>query len=302
MFRSLLRYTLPALALVSLWAGPARAANKEHQQMLADIRMLQEQGQRLQQTLAALTEALKVVSAKLDEQNNGSRKLFADQKLLIDSIASDLRVVREKADDNNVRLGTLSQDLEALRQAALQGAAAQAAAPAQPAGAAPGTPPGQPAMQPPTQPPSQPPTGGVPAANLPPPTQLYQEAWGDYMAARYDLAIQGFDTFLKGFPRATQAPDAQFYIGESYFLGGKLDQARDAYTKVINNYQASPRVPEAYYKLGLTFERMGDKVHAREAFQTLIDKFPADNQSVIQAKQRLSRLQPPGLEEDESEP
>jgi tol-pal system protein YbgF len=296
MFRSLLRSTLPALALVSLWAGPAWAANKEHQQMLADIRMLQEQGQRLQQTLAALTEALKTVSAKLDEQNGANRKLFADQKLLIDGIASDLRVVREKADDNNVRLGTLSQDLEALRQAALQNAA-QAAPAGQPGGA----PPGQPAAQPPAQPVTPSPSGGAaPAVGLPP-TQLYQEAWGDYMAARYDLAIQGFDTFLKAFPRSTQAPDAQFYIGESYFLGGKLDQAREAYTKVINNYQASPRVPEAYYKLGLTFERMGDKVHAREAFQTLIDRFPADNQSVIQAKQRLNRLQPPGLEEDEDE-
>ncbi|MGE5358151.1 MAG: tol-pal system protein YbgF [Bacteroidales bacterium] len=296
MFRSLLRYTLPVLALVSLSAGPARAANKEHQQMMADIRMLQEQGQRLQQTLAALTEALKTVSAKIDEQNGASRKLFADQKLLIDAIASDLRVVREKADDSNVRLGTLSQDLEALRQATAQNAAASAGGQlAQPSGVVPGTPPGQP----PTQPPAQPPTGGE-AVGMPP-TQLYQTAWGDYMAAQYDLAIQGFGTFLKAYPRSTQAPDAQFYIGESYFLGGKLDQAREAYTKVINNYPASPRVPEAYYKLGLTFERLGDKVHAREAFQTLIDKFPADNQSVIQAKQRLSRLQPPGLEEDEAE-
>jgi tol-pal system protein YbgF len=282
MFRSLLRYTLPALAVLALTSSQAGAANKEHQQMLADIRMLQEQGQRLQQTLAVLTETLKVVTTKLDEQSAVNRKLFADQKLLIDAIAGDLRVVREKADDNNVRLGTLSQDLEALRQN-MPPAAAAAQLPAQPAAGA------QPGAGPPPAP--QQPAGGE-AIGMPP-SQLYQAAWSDYTLAQYDLAIQGFETYLKAYPRAPMAPDAQFFIGESYFLGGKLDRARDAYTKVINNYATSARVPDAYYKLGLTFERMGDKAHAREAFQTVIDKYPADNQSVIQAKQRLSRLQPP---------
>jgi tol-pal system protein YbgF len=286
MSRSLLRYTLPALAVFVLASSPAGAANKEHQQMLADIRMLQEQGQRLQQTLAALTETLKVVTTKLDEQTASNRKLFADQKLLIDAMAGDLRVVREKADDNNVRLGTLSQDLEALRQN-MPAAGAPSQAPAQPAGG------GQPGGAG-TPPSPQPPAGGEALGMSP--SQLYQAAWSDYTLAQYDLAIQGFETYLKANPRSPMAPDAQFFIGESYFLGGKLDRARDAYTKVINNYAASVRVPDAYYKLGLTFERMGDKAHAREAFQTVIDKYPADNQSVIQAKQRLNRLQQPGAD------
>src|SRR5512138_2422246 len=122
MFRPTFRTLSAASLLVVFLASPARAANKEHQQMMADIRMLQEQQQRLQLQLATVLEALKAVSSKLDESAGTSRKLFADQKLLIDNIASDLRVVREKADDNNVRLGSLSQDVEAIHQGLLQGA------------------------------------------------------------------------------------------------------------------------------------------------------------------------------------
>ena len=47
------------------------------------------------------------VTTKLDEQSATTRKAFADQKLLVDTISTDLRVVREKVDDNNVRVLSL---------------------------------------------------------------------------------------------------------------------------------------------------------------------------------------------------
>ena len=40
-------------------ASPAYAANKEHQQLMADLRMLQEQTQLLQNVLNSVTESLK---------------------------------------------------------------------------------------------------------------------------------------------------------------------------------------------------------------------------------------------------
>src|SRR3954470_18786445 len=97
-------------------AVPATAADKETRQMMADIRILQEQSQQLQNLIATMTDALKAVNARIDEQTGTSRKLFADQKLVIDTLANDVRVVREKVDDNNVRVGSLGQELDALRQ------------------------------------------------------------------------------------------------------------------------------------------------------------------------------------------
>ena len=90
--------------------------------MMADIRMLQEQSQQLQQLLATLAEAIKGVTARIDEQSAVTRKAFADQKLQVDTVGSDIRVLREKLDETNVRLTSLSQDVEGLRDAIPQAA------------------------------------------------------------------------------------------------------------------------------------------------------------------------------------
>ena len=66
---------LPALILTLLVATPASAANKEHQQLMADLRMLQEQTQLLQNMLGTLTEALKAVNARLDQQAEATPKI-----------------------------------------------------------------------------------------------------------------------------------------------------------------------------------------------------------------------------------
>src|SRR5436190_5192060 len=95
---------------------PAAAANKEHQQLMADLRILQEQSQLLQNMVSTLAEAIKAVNARIDQQAETDRRTAADAKLLIDTLTKDLSIVREKVDDNNVRVGSLSQEIDALRQ------------------------------------------------------------------------------------------------------------------------------------------------------------------------------------------
>ena len=187
-------------ALVLAAATPASAANKEHQQMMADIRMLQEQAQLLQNMLGALNESLKALNVRLDEQTNANRKAFADQKLLIDNVSSDLRVVRERTDDNSVRVSALSQQLDQLRQMIQQMAARSTTeAPAPEAAAVPA--PATGAVPPPaTQTPP-------PAANIgTSPDKLYSLAWANYTSGQYDLAIDGFEAYIRSFPTATDAP------------------------------------------------------------------------------------------------
>src|SRR5215208_1777370 len=98
------------------FSAPAAAANKEHQQLMADIRMLQEQSQTLQNLLGQLNDTLRTVNTRLDQQAETTRKAFADQKLIIDNLTNDARVIREKLDDNNVRVGSIAQEVDAMRQ------------------------------------------------------------------------------------------------------------------------------------------------------------------------------------------
>jgi tol-pal system protein YbgF len=295
-----------ALVAAALWASAAPAAgqSRREMQMMADIRMLQEQTQQLQQQLAAalaqIGETLKQLSARTDDQNAATRKGFADQKLTVDQVGSDLRVVKERVDETNVRITSLSQEVEALRLAIptyppptpttdpIATGGEPGAAPAVPLAGGTAPPPGT----------SPAPVPGVPAPTAPPvapvnpgisPQRLYDTAWTDYTAGQWTLCIEGFGTYLRSFPRSEAADDAQFYIGECNFADGKYTDAMDAYNRVIASYPKADKVPDAYYKRGMTFERLGQLDRARESWDTLLKTFP-DAEVARLAKQNLDRL------------
>jgi tol-pal system protein YbgF len=275
------------VALSMALAAPAAAADKETRQMMADIRILQEQSQQLQNLIAAVTDAIKAVNARIDEQTAANRKSFADQKLVVDTVANDLRVVREKVDDNNVRVGSLSQELDALRQSVTaMSAAPRAALPdGVDAGAsAPGDPGGAPtAVLTPAAP-----TGA--AAVGASPQKLLDSALSDYWAGQYDLSILGFESYVKTFPQSPQAPDAQLHVGNSYFQLGKYEQAIQAFDAVIRTYPRSNEVPEAYVRKGTALKTLRQTEQARQAFEFVIKNYP-DNVAATVAQQRLQELQ-----------
>jgi tol-pal system protein YbgF len=276
------------LSLIVAGASPAAAADKAHQQLMAEIRMLQEQQQQLQQMVGGLAETLKVVTSKIDDQSGANRKAFADQKLLIDNVVEGVRVLREKADDTNVRLSTVSQELEAVRQAVASGTSPTAAA------AAPGQEPGAPPVTEPGAAPANPATAAVPttppgSAPLISPQRMYDNAYSDYMAGQYEIAIQGFNAFIASFPRSDKADDAQLNIGNALYAAGKYSEAVDAFQKVIANYPQGDSVAIAHYKMGLTYEALKQPDLARKAFETVVQKYPTAYEAIL-AKQRLEKV------------
>ena len=278
-------FTLVMFALAILLPRPAHAAaNKEHLQLMAEIRMLQEQQQQLQAMLGTLADAVKAVSTKLDEQSAATRKAMADQTLAINGLGDNMRVVREKVDDTNVRIATMSQEIDALRQVM---ASAPAAAPVaatsagEPGGAAQPTGGGTP---PPVMTPSANPVGIGQS-----PQRAYDASFDDYTAGRYELAITGFDSYIKQFPKSPNAASAQFYIGQSYFAQSKWPDARDAFQRVTSDFGQSPIVADAYYKLGQTYERLNQVDLAKKAYETVTANYSTASVAIL-AKQSLDRL------------
>jgi tol-pal system protein YbgF len=282
-----------AVLAAGAWS-PAAAQNKREMQMMADIRMLQEQNQQLQVLLAQLNDALngslKTLNGRLDDQANVNRKAFADQNLKIDQFASDLRVVREGVSENNVRISSLSQEMEALRLSIPQypGSAPAGVPPSTDPNAAPtagAAPTGTPAAPVAPVPSAPAPSAGIGMS----PQRVYDTAWADYTSGQWDLCISGFDMYLRTFPRSDLADEAQFYIGECHYADGKNQEAVQAYTQVITNYPRGQSVAPAYYKRGLAFERLGQVDRARESFEAVVKSFP-DSDAARLAKQNLDRL------------
>jgi tol-pal system protein YbgF len=267
-----------ALAVVVLAPGVASAdADKEHKLIMAEIRMLQEEQQQVRQVLAGLNETLKAINARMDADAARNQKTFADQKLAVDSIAETTRVLREKADETTVRLSTMSQEVQSLRQAV------SSMTPAAPVA---------PAIDPAATDPSA--TSAAPAAGNPPPpnlspTQLWDRVYALYTAGQFDLAIEGFQSYIRNFPTSPRASEAQLYIGHSYYSAGRYPEAAAALQKVISDYPQSSSVAEAYYKLGSTYEAMKQFEQARRAFETVIKNYTTTQYATL-AQQGLVRV------------
>lgn len=281
------RCIFPILAFALLMpAAASAAANKEHLQLMAEIRMLQEQQQQLQAVLGNLSDALKAVSGKLDDQSAAMRKAMADQALTITNVGENVRVLREKADDTNVRISSVAQEIEALRQAIASQPTAPSAALPSPAGGETGVPG--------AAPPGTAPTPGPAPSSNPLPVgvsqqRMFDNVMDDYTGGRWDLAIQGFQSFIQAFPRSPRAAEAQTYIGHSLYNQEKWREASDAFQKVISDYAQSPQVPEAYFKLGASFERMNQIDNAKKAYDTVMKNYPNTAEASL-ARQALDRL------------
>jgi tol-pal system protein YbgF len=277
-----------AAMVVSASLPPAAAAqNREHQQIAADVRMLQEQTQQLAVTLGALNtalaDALEALYVRMDQVADSARQTAADQKVAIDSVGEGVRIMRERSNDTNVRMGELREELEALRITvqALQQAALAPPLPLDPD--APIDPDAPVAL------PELPPALPLPSTAGLSPTRLYETARADYFAGQWTSAINGFDAFLRAFPRSEQSDDAQFHIGETHYAQNAWTDAIGAYNQVILNYPGTNAVPDALYKRGLAEEHLGDMEAARISWETVSENFP-DSDAGRLAGQNLDRL------------
>jgi tol-pal system protein YbgF len=284
-----------AVGVLALAAHPA-AQNREHQQQAAELRILQEQQQQLSLAIAQLNETLKALNARLDEASAATRKGFADQELSIRNMSGDLSAIRERTQETDTRIRTLRDEIDALRgtisnlpSLLTQGASG----PAPPDGADPA--PGQPGTSAPVSATPPAPTGPPPSTAGLSPSRMLDSAKSDYFAGQFSLALSGFDSLVRAFPRSEAAAEAQFYIGESQYALNKWREAIDAYGLVIQNYKGSPFVADAYRKRGQAYAQSGQLDKARESWETVIKLFPESDAARLaqQDLQRINRTTPP---------
>lgn len=267
-----------SLALASTAA--VGAADREHEQLMADIRMLHEQTMRLHLMFNGVMEAIDTLAANQEALGTAMRRAFADQRVTIDNVGSTGRVLRERLNETNVRIAALSQEIEALRVSIpppppVLTTEMPADPEAEPADAAASAPAPAPAV--------------APTVAGSSPQRLYDTAWADYAAGQWALAATGFEAYIATFPRSEMTDDAAFYVAETYFLQGDFPRAVEAYEQVVLNYPNGDKVPEAAYKRGVAFDRLAEPERARESFEFVVENYP-DSRMAALAQQLLDRL------------
>ena len=120
------------------------------------------------------------------------------------------------------------------------------------------------------------------------PNQMYELSLQQFRRGSLATARLGFREFLRVFPTHERAPDALYYVGET-FAGESADSAAAVYQQVVRTYTNSSRAPSALYKLGLLAEQRGDKAAARTYYGRVISSYPRSDEANL-AHDKLQRL------------
>lgn len=118
--------------------------------------------------------------------------------------------------------------------------------------------------------------------------QIYEASLSQLRRGSLATARLGFQELLRLHPASSRAPDAVYFIGESYATTNP-DSAAAYYQRVVDASPGSSRVPTALYKLGLLAEGRADTAAARAAYDRVVQEFPSSDAAEL-ARDRLSSL------------
>ena len=130
-----------------------------------------------------------------------------------------------------------------------------------------------------------PPASGAGAAD----TVSYQAAFGLLKSNQYDQAIQAFQSFLSTYPASPLADNAQYWLGEAYYVNRSFAEALAAFQKVIDKYPQSRKVPDALLKVGYCDYELKQFKAAKDAL-TQVQTTYGDTPAARLAEQRLEKM------------
>lgn len=150
--------------------------------------------------------------------------------------------------------------------------------------------PASPASAPPPQQQQQ---AGTPAAGELPsgsPQDQYNYAFGLLRRADYPAAAQALRAFVQRYPHDPLAGNAQYWLGETYYVRKDYKNAATAFAEGYQKYPRGPKAPDNLLKLGMTLGNLGQKSDACQAFARLDHDFPgaATNVKEQEASERRS--------------
>lgn len=99
---------------------------------------------------------------------------------------------------------------------------------------------------------------------------------GDFPKAR-----DGFKQFLQAHPKDPLAGNAQYWLGETYYVQGQYKDAADSFLKGYTTYSKSTKAPDSLLKLGMTLVALKQKDAACATFGQLKEQFPSASPAIV---------------------
>ncbi len=121
----------------------------------------------------------------------------------------------------------------------------------------------------------------------------YQRAFNLLKEGRYERAAKAFHEFLAEYRGGNYADNAQYWLGEAYYVTRKFEPALAEFQKLRKEYPASSKLTHALLKVGYIYDEMGEPARAREVLNGLIANHPRTTAARL-AEERLRRMKQEG--------
>jgi tol-pal system protein YbgF len=202
-----------------------------------------------------------------------------DQSQRVDSIQNELRAIRGSIEELQHTLTTTQKQQREMyddlnkRMQALEGNPSAA-------GAAAGSVTGAVA-------------GGTAAAASQDDRAAYQAAFELLKDGKYADAIQAFKRFQSAFPMSQLLDNAQYWLGEAYYVTKDYPSSLAAFKQVVEKYPESRKVPDALLKIGYCEYELKNWGQSKTALNRVTREF-GDTPSAKLAAQRLAKIESEG--------
>lgn len=104
--------------------------------------------------------------------------------------------------------------------------------------------------------------------------QMYEKAYGYMLQQDYGAAEVAFRDFLTRYPSHELSGNAQFWLGESYYLRGEYKTAAGAFLEGYEKHRRNAKAPESLLKLAMSLDRLGQRDAACSSYTELNAQFP----------------------------
>jgi tol-pal system protein YbgF len=121
----------------------------------------------------------------------------------------------------------------------------------------------------------------------------YDKAFQALKELRYADAAEAFQSFLSRYPNSEYADNAQYWLGESYYVTRNYDIALLAFQRLMDRFPDSSKVPDALLKIGYTHYELKQWDSARAALTQVQANYP-DTTLARLAESRLRSMRMEG--------
>jgi len=122
---------------------------------------------------------------------------------------------------------------------------------------------------------------------------MYDQAFQALKELRYADAAEGFQAFLDQYPESEYADNAQYWLGESYYVTRNYEIALEAFQTLLDDYPQSLKVPDSLLKVGYTHYELKQWDLARAALTQVQEQYP-DTTVARLAENRLRSMRVEG--------